>query len=231
MKKFNFYIVISIILVTISAVMFFIHYLAFGQAENTAYYSLMSLCFIPINCLAVTIIFERLIDYKEKNERINKLNMLVGIFFSEIGSDLMHTLINADESAKNSITEFDDLKKIEDKLLIHNYSINIEKIDLINLKRILIENNDLLINLISNENLLQHEIFTDLLMSVIHLRDEILFIERNGYSEIDTYHLTTDIERVYKSLNIQWINYLKYLKNFYPFLYSNAIRVNPFIFK
>lgn len=231
MKKFNYYAIISLILIFISSIMFFIHYLVFGQAGNTAYYSLMNLCFIPINSLIVTIIFERLIDYKEKNERINKLNMLVGIFFSEVGCELMHTIIKADENAKNVVTEFDDLKKIERKLLEHDYDIDINKIDIEYLKNLLVKNNDLFINLISNENLLQHEIFTDLLMAVVHLRDEILFIEKHGYSQIDLNHLNNDIIRVYKNISLQWINYLKYLEKFYPFLYNNAIRINPFTFE
>ena len=29
---------------------------------------------------------------------------------------------------------------------------------------------------------------------------------------------------------IQWVDYLKYLNKSYPFLYDNAIRINPFKF-
>ena len=70
MKKIRYYFVISFILIALSAVMFLIHYLVFGQALNTAYYSLMNLCFIPINSLVVTIILEKFIDYRAKKDRI-----------------------------------------------------------------------------------------------------------------------------------------------------------------
>lgn len=229
MKKFNYYAIISLILVASSAIMFYIHYLAFGQAENTAYYSTMNLCFIPINSLIVTIVFERLINYREKNDRINKLNMLVGIFFNEVGCDLMKQIIISDKGAKEVLLQYDNLKNLEKNILNHNCDVNINMIDLKSLKELLLKNNDLFINLISNENLHLHETFTDLLMAVVHLRDEILFIEKHGHSEIDYTHLEGDIIRVYKSLNVQWINYLKYLRKNYPFLYNNAIRINPFI--
>ena len=231
MKKSNYYVLVSVILIVISCMMFFIHYLVFGQAVNTAYYSLMNLCFIPINSLVVTIILEKIIDNRAKEERMNKLNMLVGIFFTEVGCKLMHLIINADKAAKNSIASFDSLDKVEYDLLKHEYEIDIKELDLEALKTILMDNSNLLINLISNENLLQHEIFTDLLMSVVNLRDELDFIENNKNSEIDINHLKNDIIRVYKNITIQWVHYLEYLNKFYPFLYNNAIRVNPFKFK
>lgn len=230
MKKFNYYAIISLILVTSSTLMFYIHYLIFGQAENTAYYSTMTLCFIPINSLIVTIVFERMINYKEKIDRIDKLNMLVGIFFNEIGCKLMSYIIDSDDNARSIISMYDDLKTIEKKLLSYDCDVDINKVDIVSLKELLINNNDLLINLVSNENLHLHETFTDLLMAVIHLKDEILFIERHGYSDIDVNHLQGDIMRVYRSINIQWVNYLKYLQKNYPFLYNNAIRINPFKF-
>lgn len=230
MKKISHYIKVSLVLVLLSAVMFFVHFLVFGQAENTAYYSLMNLCFIPINSLVVTFVLENLIDAKEKKERMNKLNMLIGIFFTEVGYKLMHEIISGDKNAKNSILHFNKLDDIEKAINKGEYTVNIEEINISNIKSLLESNNTLLINLVSNENLHQHETFTDLLMAVIHLRDEILFIEKHGLVQIDKKHLANDIDRVYKNITVQWISYLKYLRTNYPFLYNNAIRVNPYKF-
>ena len=179
MKKIRYYFVISFILIALSSIMFFIHYLIFGQALNTAYYSLMNLCFIPINSLVVTIMLEKLIDYRSKKDRIEKINMLVGIFFTEVGGKLMHFIIDADKDAKNYITNFEDLNKIKKCLYEYNYKVDMKYIDLCAIKNILVEHNNLFVTLISNESILQHQIFTDLLMSVIHLRDEIIFIEKD----------------------------------------------------
>lgn len=230
MKKIRYYFIISFILIALSSIMFFIHYLIFGQALNTAYYSLMNLCFIPINSLVVTIMLEKLIDYRAKKDRIEKINMLVGIFFTEVGGKLMHLIIDSDKDAKNYITNFENLNKIKKCLYEYNYKVDMNYIDLCAIKNILVEHNNLFVTLISNESILQHQIFTDLLMSVIHLRDEIIFMEKDKESGFNTNHLENDVIRVYKNISIQWIFYLEYLSKSYPFLYNNAIRVNPFKF-
>ncbi|WP_419727050.1 hypothetical protein [Terrisporobacter petrolearius] len=230
MKNKKYYIVVSLILVGLSAIMFLIHYLVFGQAVNTAYYSLMNLCFIPVNSLVVTLILERLIDYKAKQERMEKLSMLIGLFFTEVGYKLMRLIIKADKLGKNSITSFNNLDEVKNQVEKHNYTIDMIDIDLDEIKDVLLENSNLLVNLISNENITEHEIFTDLLMSVIHLRDEIIFYKNDKNSQLDLSHLEKDILRVYKNIAMQWVDYLKYLNKSYPFLYNNAIRLNPFRF-
>ena len=230
MKNKKYYIVVSLVLVGLSAIMFLIHYLVCGQAVNTAYYSLMNLCFIPVNSLVVTLILERLIDYKAKQERMEKLSMLIGLFFTEVGYKLMHLIIKADKGGKNSITSFNNLDEVKNQVEKHNYNIDMEDIDLDKIMDVLLENSNLLVNLISNENITEHEIFTDLLMSVIHLRDEIIFYKNDKNNQLDISHLEKDILRVYKNIAMQWVDYLKYLNKSYPFLYNNAIRLNPFRF-
>lgn len=230
MKNKKYYIVVSLVLVGLSAIMFLIHYLVFGQAVNTAYYSLMNLCFIPVNSLVVTLILERLIDYKAKQERMEKLSMLIGLFFTEVGYKLMHLIIKADKGGKNSIISFNNLDEVKNQVEKHDYNIDMKDIDLDEIKDVLLENSNLLVNLISNENITEHEIFTDLLMSVIHLRDEIVFYKNDKSSQLDISHLEKDILRVYKNIAMQWVDYLKYLNKSYPFLYNNAIRLNPFRF-
>ncbi len=142
----------------------------------------------------------------------------------------MHLIISADNNARNSVLTFEDLDSIKKNLLCYDYKVDINQINIDGVKSLLIDNNSLFINLISNKNILQHEIFTDLLMSVIHLRDEIIFMENDIHNELDMTHLENDIVRVYRNISIQWIDYLEYLQKNYPFLYNNAIRINPFKF-
>lgn len=228
MKKYRNYIIASLILLVLSFFMFLIHYLIFGQLENTIYYSLMNLCFIPINILAVTLVFENLLDKRAKEERINKLNMLVGLFFGEMGYCLMSLIIESDEKTKNLVVDFSDLKVVETKIKNHKHTLDFEKLDVDTLTQLLIKNKDLLINLISNENILEHETFTDLLMAVSHLRDEVIFRNGQALTKDDCLHLQTDVIRVYDAITIQWVHYLAHLKKFYPYLYTSAIQVNPF---
>jgi len=46
--------------------------------------------------------------------------------------------------------------------------------------------------------------------------------------EEDLEHLTKDIGRVYTLLIYQWLDYMQHLKKNYPYLFSLAIRLNPF---
>jgi hypothetical protein len=41
--------------------------------------------------------------------------------------------------------------------------------------------------------------------------------------------LAVDVTRAYTLLTRQWISYLEYLKTMYPFLFSLALRTNPFV--
>jgi hypothetical protein len=41
-------------------------------------------------------------------------------------------------------------------------------------------------------------------------------------------HLSGDIKRVYGLLIAEWLAYMKHLKDKYPYLFSLAVRTNPF---
>jgi hypothetical protein len=189
----------------------------------------MSLCFIPINILAVTLVFEKLVERRARLERLSKLNMLVGLFFSDIGFNLLKLIAAGDKKIHSLNLDFSDLRTSDNKLQHHNHIVEFERINYPELKKLVLESRDILSNLISNENILEHETFADLLMSLMHLRDEILFIQhKDKLTDDDRIHLKSDLIRVYKALTIQWINYLAHLKQFYPYQYNGAIKFNPF---
>ena len=228
MRNLKHYLFVSFILILLSFIMFLFHYLIFGQLENTIYYSFMSLCFIPINILAVTLVFEKLVERRARLERLNKLNMLVGLFFSDIGFTLLKLITTGDEKLQFLDLDFSNLKACINKLNSHDHEVNFEMINYPELKELVIGARDILSSLISNESILEHETFAALLMSLMHLRDEILFIQHKELTQDDCMHLKGDLMRVYKILTFQWINYLSHLKQFYPYQYNSAIKFNPF---
>jgi len=77
--------------------------------------------------------------------------------------------------------------------------------------------------------LLEHQSFTELLQAVFHLAEEL---ERRGdlfsIPDSDVAHLQKDVERVYRLLCSEWLSYMNHLKNHYPYLFSLAMRINPF---
>lgn len=204
MKNIKHYLLISFILVLLSFMMFFLHYLVFGQLENTIYYSLMSLCFIPINTLAVTLVFDKLVERQAKRERLSKLNMLVGLFFSEIGFGLLKLIVAADSKIYSLNLDFSDLKTSDIKLRNYEHNLNFDNINYSELKKLILESKNIISSLISNESVLEHETFADLLMALMHLRDEIIFVKHKEYlTEEDRVHMEGDLIRVYKALTIQ----------------------------
>lgn len=44
----------------------------------------------------------------------------------------------------------------------------------------------------------------------------------------DYEHLANNVKRAYMLLSQQWLDYMKHLKQSYPFLFSLAMRTNPF---
>ena len=81
-----------------------------------------------------------------------------------------------------------------------------------------------------NPNLMENEEFTELLIAVFHLAEELQSrMDIHNLTEEDYNHISNDIERAYLLLIYEWVAYMGHLKKEYPFLYSFAIRTNPFI--
>jgi len=86
-----------------------------------------------------------------------------------------------------------------------------------------------LLGLLENPNLLEHETFTELLWAVFHLTEELSVREDvRRLSPTDGEHLAGDIRRAYAILIVEWLAYMKHLKHDYPYLFSFALRTNPF---
>ena len=88
---------------------------------------------------------------------------------------------------------------------------------------------DFLLRLLENPNLLEHDSFTDLLWAVFHLTEELSHrVDVKQLPEADYEHLSGDIERAYRLIISEWLDYMKHLKSNYPYLFSLSIRTNPF---
>jgi len=86
-----------------------------------------------------------------------------------------------------------------------------------------------LLGLLENPNLLEQEAFTDLLWSVFHLTEELSVRgDLKCLTDADGKHIADDIKRAYAILIIEWLAYMKHLKHDYPYLFSFAVRTNPF---
>jgi hypothetical protein len=86
-----------------------------------------------------------------------------------------------------------------------------------------------LLSMLHNPRLLEHDSFTPLIQALYHLTDEMMARERlTDLPPADCAHLSGDLNRVYRLLVIEWLVYMQYLRHDYPFLFSLAMRQNPF---
>lgn len=237
MKKLNWQISLSVLLVLLSAVLYCCHYLIFKDTHHIFIYMIGDIAFVPIEVLLVTVIIHQLLDIREKQVLLKKMNMVIGTFFSEVGTDLLKIMSSFDKVSdslhqtliiKKDCTE----KQFKQKLqTVQAYApeIAIARKDLVDLNSFLMKHRSFLLRLLENQNLLEHETFTDLMWAVFHLTEELeTRTDLENIADNDMQHLIGDFQRVYKILIIAWLAYMKHLKADYPFLFSFAMRTNPF---
>lgn len=239
MNKSRWKVRFGISLILLSIVLYLIHYAVFHDAHHIFVFLVEDIAFIPIEVLIVSLILHKILEEREKQHILEKLNMLIGVFFNEVGTKLLHIIVMADSNTEYVYPIFGDIKDWDDndfkykaKLVKEElkYEIDTEKIDIKDLAAFLKSKRDFLLGLLQNPSLLENETFTELLTAVFHLEDELHHhINYNDLTEEDFEHLKIDIERVYPLLIYEWIVYMKYLKKNYPYLFSLAIRYNPFV--
>jgi len=237
MKKLNWQILLGIGLIALSAGIYFFHYLTFHDLHHIFIYLVGDIAFVPIEVLLVTLIIHRLLHQREKKILLKKMNMVIGVFFSEVGttllSDLTQLIAHQEELSQKLCLNGSWSKRqflaMEKDLRKYAYTINIQHDKLAQLTEFFRERKEFILRLLQNPNLLEHDSFTDLLWSVTHLAEELLS-RQDVYSlpQTDYEHLRGDIKRVYSRLIGEWVSYMLHLKESYPYLFSLAIRTNPF---
>ena len=180
---------------------------------------------------------EALFAKRQAKIRTQNLNMIAGLFYSEIGNQLLASFAGISRS-------FGDMKKAcaisgdwtdrdfiaaQRTLRKKEFDLTVSRGQFHELRHFLIEKGDLLLRLFENPSLHEKETFTELLRATLHLREELLHREDiYNIPDTDLVHLTGDIQRVYASLFVEWIEYMQHLKLYYPYLFSLAVRICPF---
>ena len=174
---------------------------------------------------------------REAQHRLRKINMVRGIFFNEVGYDLLRLFSSYDRDIEKTRGRFivnpdwsdRHFSTIQRVLKKYAFNVHIDRVDVVALFDLLEDKRDFLVRLLENPVLVEHEDFTEVLLSVFHLTDELT--SREDLKELpqsDIEHLVGDISRAYGLLIGQWFVYLQHVKSQYPYLYSLAIRKNPF---
>jgi hypothetical protein len=215
--------------------LFGLHYLLFRDLHHLAVFTVHEIAFLPIEVLIVTMILHELLERRSRREKMHKLSMVIGAFFSEVGSELLRRLL-AFEPAPSPRDGFlvrgdwDARRYAAARAAAAGASFQVDagRGDLAGLRALLMAKRDFLLRLLENPNLLEHESFTDALWSVFHLAEELEHRADLGHlSRSDLAHLSGDMRRACATLAVEWIDHARHLHESYPYLFSLAVRRNP----
>lgn len=180
---------------------------------------------------------ELMLAKREIESLMRKLNMVIGAFFSEVGLKLINLFSQSDrevEAIRSALlvsANWTDgqFQNAVNELKKYNFTVEMELIDLEVLKDFICSRKEFLVRLLENPILLEHQSFTDLLLAVFHFMEELSYRDNvKTLPKSDRNHLNNDLNRAYQLITVEWLDYLKYLKTSYPFLFHLAIRTNPF---
>jgi len=243
MKRLSWRFEIAILLILSAVILYLIQFYIFHEPRTELFYLGIDLAFLPIEVLLVVLVIETAISQREKSVLLEKLNMVIGVFFSDVGTELLGEISKFDSKSNtinktliiNSNWVDLDFQKAKDDITKRKYHLKITGNDpdsirfLEDTKKYLMGKRRFLLVLLENPNLLEHETFTELLRAVFHLTEELE--KRKDIKHLpkaDYDHLKFDTERAYNILIYQWVEYMEHLMNNYPYLFSLAMRTNPF---
>ncbi|MBI4684695.1 MAG: hypothetical protein HY755_05810 [Nitrospirae bacterium] len=98
---FSWQVLLGLLLIALSSILYLIHYALFRDAHHIFLYLVGDIAFIPIEVLLVTLVIHRLLNEREKQAMLKKMNMVIGAFFSEIGNTLLKSLSVFDTQPDN----------------------------------------------------------------------------------------------------------------------------------
>jgi hypothetical protein len=188
-------------LVAASVVLYVVLYAIFRDGRDLFFYLLHGLAFLPLEVLIVGLLIERLIALREKRALEHKLNMVIGAFFSELGTPLLSELLPAvtvaprikEQLHLHASWKKEDFSRARHFVETLDPEMDLGRIDREALKAHLLEQRGFVLRLLENPNLMEHERFT-----------------------------------AYSALVAEWLRYVEHLKADYPYLFSLVVRIHPF---
>jgi hypothetical protein len=237
MNEWKWILRLAAVFLATSIVIYVAQILLFHKDEETFFLLFQDMAFLPVHTLLVVIILETLLKRFEHLSMMKKLNMIVGVFFIEVGSDLLRLFSYFDKTSPEALKLLQinndwtdaDFTNAQNQIREINFKIDSRTGYIGDMQSFFKSKRQAMIRMMENPNLLEHESFTDMLLAVLHLGEELVARSNlEATTEKDHLHLAGDMSRAYNALIIEWLSYMRHLKNAYPYLYSLAVRTNPF---
>jgi hypothetical protein len=231
-NKWTMIFIISLILMSISV--YVIHYFVFRDAHHIGIFLVEDIAFIPLEVIIVSLFFHKLIEEKHKKQLIEKLSILVGVFFNEVGKGMLERLNNSMYSNGKVCSVFDtvsnwvdkDFKIKEKEFPNYKFKLKEKYFDINEFAELLREKRAFLMTMLQNPVLLEKDSFTFLLRYVFYLEEQLEHYD--NFTEKDKLLLKKDIENLYPLLLKEWFFYLNHLKKHNKQVFDLAVRNNPF---
>jgi hypothetical protein len=198
---------------------------------------LQDLAFVPVQVAIVTFVINRFLNIIEQQKKNKKINVIISTFFTEVGMQMMTAMseFNRNHADLSNIIRTNDLnknnqKQVRDLVKSYKYEMYADPEKLIELAELLAKRKSFRLSLLENSNLLEHDSFTDMIWAVFHVADEL---QNRGdlrkLPDADIKHISNDLRRAYPALINEWIGYIVYLRDEYPFLYEAAKKKEPIL--
>lgn len=228
-KKYFNKLTIALGLLALSGLMLLGFWLYTGELTYISKYFYIHLAFLPIHALVLGLILDELIQLREKMERRKRLNMFLGIFFRQMGIDIMLNLLNLVENRD----------ELEDRLLVDKswtarrfararrelaglkLQVSPNARMLASLMEILASREDEIIAMTRNPLMLEFGSLHHCLLTLFHLIEESHFrgpVEKLRPEVLK--HLAQDAGKSLTNLAGLWLAYLEHLKDEHPVLFG-----------
>jgi len=227
---------VAVVLVFLAAALHFTHYLIFHDAHHVLIYMFGDIAFLPVEILIISLVVDRVLRERERQAVRQKMNMVVGTFFSALGQPLLERMcgvLDDDGGVRACLAigpswSADEIRQAKKAIPDLRIKVRPLREDMEALRELLAEHRSFLLGLLQNPILLEDEEFAELLWALTHLQEELSARgDLDSLPQSDINHLVGDIHRVYEHLLREWLEYMTHLKENYPFLYSFQARTNP----
>jgi hypothetical protein len=227
---------IAVALVIAALALHGIHYLIFRDLHHVAIYGFGDIAFIPVEILVISLVVDRLLEERKRQSIREKMNMVIGTFFSALGQPLLENMcvVLQDEGEVRACLSIDPdwtaerIRQAKGTIPELKIKVRPAQEDMEALRELLTEHRDFMLRLLQNPILIEDEDFAALLWALSHLQEELAARgDLDQLPQSDINHLIGDIRRVYSHLLREWLQYMSHLSDNYPFLYSFQARTNP----
>ena len=203
--------------VLLSVVMLLIHHAIYKEASYWAGFLLLhELALMPLEFVVITLGFEQIMEWSHKRENRAKVSMIESVFFSESGADMLRYLVCCDDLS-GELREVMDVQPTWGWKQVQAARNNVKRYSYF-------------LKVIENPALSGKEHFTDLLLHIYHLWEELESrTDLYQLTDEDRAYLCTAANAVYRCLSIEWMYNATDILMHQPERLSHILRTNPFL--